>query len=124
MKDLNKLDGFLDTALWILGAGIVWSIPYFGTAIMSNTLMLAIPVLLITVVIASAVFVAAFIISRGFPLSEAEADDRTSERWDDEKQRAFRDSYPKRKKAARRLALISFGMLIPVAADLVMLYLL
>ena len=119
MKDRKKLDVFLDTALWILGAGTAWSAVYFGLVAAQNTLMFVFPILTVTAVTASALFIAAFGLARGFPLKDA--NDRRPEGTDGE--RAFADRYQKRQKAARRLCLVSFGMLIPAVIDLLILYL-
>ena len=124
MKDGKKLDGFLDTALWILGSGVAWSIVYFGIVISENTYMFVFPVMTVTAAAASALFIAAFCTARGFPLSDADAGVRCPDRYAGERRRVFFERYPKRKKAARRLCLVSFGMLIPVVLDLLMLYLL
>ena len=123
MKGFDKIDGFLSAALWITGAGAVWAIVYFGASTAFNTLMVAFPVMLVTVVLAAALFVSAFCIMRGFPLSGVTAEERASDRWTEEKKQAFADGFPRRQKLCRRLTYISFGMLIPVAVDLVLLYL-
>ncbi len=123
MKGLDKIDGFLSAALWMTGAGAVWAIVYFGATAALNTLMVAFPVMLVTLILASALFITAFCLMRGFPLSGVAADERASDRWTEEKKRAFTEGFLKRQKLCRRLAYISFGMLIPVAVDLVILYL-
>ncbi|MBO4217529.1 MAG: hypothetical protein J5940_06265 [Clostridia bacterium] len=113
MNKQNGFDGFLSAALWIFGSGAVWSIIYFGITIAGNTYMFAFPIMLVTAIAASVLFVAAFWLMRGFPLSGAE-----------EKKQAFGDGFEKREKLCRRMTFVSFGMLLPVAADLVILFLL
>lgn len=123
MKGLDKIDGFLSAALWITGAGALWAIVYFGASTAFNTLMVAFPVMLVTLILAAALFITAFCLMRGFPFSDVTAAERASDRWTEEKKQAFTDGFPKRQKLCRRLSYISFGMLIPVAFDLVLLYL-
>ena len=124
MKDTEKFDRALDSALLISGSGVVWAIIYFGISILGNTFMFKFPVMLVTLILASALFITAFCLMRGFPLGEFDADARLSDSWTDEKKRAFTESFPKKRKLCRRMALISFGMLLPILADLVILFVL
>jgi len=122
LKNTEKLDGFLDGALWFFGSGVIWSALYFGTTVAGNTYMFVFPVLIVTVALAFSLFVTAFVLMRGFPLGDVSAGDRESPKWSDEKRAAFENGFEKRKKRCARLALASFGMLIPVAADLFILF--
>lgn len=124
MKNQDRIDGFLNTALWFLGAAAIWSFFYFVVSDLIGRLMIAFPILLVTAVLASGLFVASFCVARGFPFSSAEAEDRLADRWSEEKKRAFTERYPKRRKTARRLALIAAGMTVPALIDLIDLFLL
>ncbi|MBQ9510377.1 MAG: hypothetical protein IJR55_01550 [Clostridia bacterium] len=118
----------LKKGLALLGACMLTSLVYFGAIAVSEAVSVAsgvpfyFPISIIFIVITGIGVGAMVIINAGMGSTPPEPD-QLPEKWNNEKKERFIGSFSKRKKAVKTLAFWVIALVVPVAVDLMQIWL-
>ena len=118
----------LKKAFALLGACVLTSVIYFGAIAISEAVSVArgvpfyFPIPIIYIALTSAGVCAMIIVNAGMGNTPPEPS-QLPQKWDDEKKTRFINSFEKRKKTVKTLAFWVIALIVPLAIDLMQIWL-